>query len=242
MAWVASAVAALLVELLVRLPRRDAGRGSSSSHSRAPSSLVHCAGAFGRGAPRRRSRSSASSRGRSSVLRLLTWCAPRRATLPQPAALRGSGGRSSRGARGGPSFRVRSSAGRRRGAPARGGPERAAPVRGAPERGAPDRGAPDRGAPDRGAPVLEAPAPVPVVRLVPEDLGRPVWPALLPGARRCDPAPPVRPEPVPLPVRSPPAPRVPVPLRDPPGLAGRRAGPPPAPLREEGRPAPLRLP
>lgn len=220
------------------------GGASASCHSEAPSSRFHWAAGFGRGAPRRRSRSSESSQGRSSSSRRLTWWAPRRATLPHPAALRGSGGRSSRGARSvaGP----RSSSGRRRGAPVRGGPERAAPDLGAPDLGAADLGAPARDAPGRAGPDLGPSVRALAVR------GRPVWPALFP-AERDEAAPPPRP---PAPVLLEPLP-VPLALLVPPGLAGRRAPPllpaPPDPLRraapplalvlrEDGRPVPPRLP
>src|SRR6202044_2461489 len=89
----------------------------------------------------------------------------RRATLPQPAALRGSGGRSSASRLSG---RGRSVPGRPR-APAsrevlglRAGPEPGGPDRGDADREAADLGAADLeapvlGAPVRGAPVLAAP-------------------------------------------------------------------------------------
>ncbi len=201
------------------VPRRLRRGASSSSHSRAPSSRVHCAAGFGFGAPRRRSVSAESSQARSSSPRRLTWWAPRRATLPHPAALRGSGGRSSRGARSvrGLSSRPRSSSGRRRGAPVRGGPDRPAADRGAPARPAPDLG--------RSVPV-PAPVPVPVRGRGPADRGRPAWPALLPEGRdgRDEEAAPLRPAPAPVPA---PVFREPVPA--PPGLAGRRVPPPPVP-------------
>ena len=241
---------------------------SSSSHSLAPSSRVHCAAGLGRRAPRRRSFSAESSQARSSSPRWLTWCAPRRATLPHPAALEGSDGRSSRGARSvrGLSSRAplpRSSAGRRRGAP---------PVRGGPERPAADLGAPDLGAPRAGracpGAVGAGARPCAWARAEPAERGRPVWPALLPAGLvgRDEAAPPLRPVPEPVPpVRDPVAERVP------PGLAGRRVPPPPVPadglrraappallpplllppvpllrgalpLRDDGRPVPLRLP
>jgi len=229
---------------------RDA---STSCHSEAPSSRVHWATGFGRGAPRRRSRSSESSQARSSSSRRLTWWAPRRATLPHPAALRGSGGRSSRSARSVPG--PRSSSGRRRGAPVRGGPERGAPVRGGPDLGAADLGAADLGAAERGAPARDAPGRAgpdlgPSVRAL-ADRGRPVWPALLPPERD-EAAPPLRPPPA----RLVPVPEAPT-LLVPPGLAGRRDPPllpappdelrraaPPLALapREDGRPVPPRLP
>ncbi len=217
---------------------------SRSSHSGAPSSRFHCAWGFGRGAPRRRSRSSDSSQMRSSASRLLTWWAPRRATLPHPAALRGSGGRSSRmgrSARGPPSLPTSREADVRRGAPVRGGPDRAAP-----DRGAPVLGVDDLGALERAGPGFE-----PSTR-VPADPGRPVRPALFPVGR-CGDAPPLRAvprvpaEPAELPELV--LARLGAPLRVPLPLAGRRAPPlpppappaPPAP-RDVGRPVPPRLP
>jgi len=195
---------------------------SRSCHSGAPSSLVHCACGFGRGAPRRRSRSSESSQLRSSPSRRLTWWAPRRATLPHPAALRGRRGRSSGGADVPPDAPVPVPV------RVRGGPDRAAPVLGAPLLAEPVRWAPGRAELERACPDLG-----PSVR-VPAGLGRRVWPALL----RPLVAPPP-PEPAPDP------PRLGAPLRVPAPLVGRRAPPlaPPVPaLREEGRPVPLRLP
>ena len=194
---------------------------SRSSHSGAPSSRFHCAWGFGRGAPRRRSRSSDSSQMRSSASRWLTWWAPRRATLPHPAALRGSGGRSSRmgrSARGPPSLPTSREADVRRGAPVRGGPDRAAP----------DRGSPVLGVDDLGE--LERPGPgfEPSAR-VPADPGRPVRPALFPVGR-CGDAPPLRAVPR-VPAELPELPelvlaRLGAPLRVPLPLAGRRAPPP----------------
>ena len=91
------------------LPRVRRVPASVSSHSRAPSSRVHGAAGFGRAPPRRRSRSSSASPPRSSAARRDTSWAPRRATLPHPAVLRGSGGRAGR------SSRPLASLGRRRG-------------------------------------------------------------------------------------------------------------------------------
>jgi hypothetical protein len=220
------------------------GAASTSSHSRAPSSRVHCAAGFGFGVPRRRVCSSVSSQARSWSPRCVTWWAPRRATLPHPVAFRGSGGRSSRT---GPRVSSREGALRRGAAPARGGPDRVVP-----ERGAADLGAPVRAelvpAADRGRSVR-----APAVR------GRPVWPALL-ADERCEVPPELRPVPVldpeaepvlelePVPDRL--APPLPAGRRAPPLLppvAGRpdwprRAAPPPAPPRDEGLPAPPRLP
>ncbi len=218
----------------VRRPLVLARGPSVSSHSRAPSSRVHCAPGLGRGAPRRRSRSSFASPVRSSLSRRLTWWAPRRATLPHPAAWRGRAGRSSRLGRPVPglppplaprevlrcvrgrSSLFPSSLGRRRGAPVRGGPDRAPPVLAAPDLVADGRGAPDLRFSER----------------VPAGRALPGWPPLPGDRREVDPA----------------APRVPsffVGRRAPPPVPAdwpRRSAPPPEPPRDEGRPPPPRRP
>ena len=213
-----------------------------SSHSRAPSSRVHGAAGFGRAPPRRRSRSSSASPPRSSAARRDTSCAPRRATLPQPAVFRGSGGR---GGRVGRPSRTLSSVGRRRVAPpVRGGPDRAAvPDLGAPDLAAPERGAADLEAPGRGAPVRGPSERAPV------GLARPVCPAPLAAGREEVP-PPLRPvlarpladpPPAPLPPRPGAAPRVPllfVCRRAPPPVPD----PPPEPPRDAGGRPPVLLP
>src|SRR6202453_1696142 len=191
-----------------------AGLASSSAHSRAPSSRVHFSTGLRFGALRRRSRSrsSPSSRGRSSPSRWLTWRAPRRATLPHPAVLRGSGGRSSACLMAGRSV-----------------PGLLLP------RGAADRLAPARAGPDLGPSVRS----VRSGRAEPAARGRPVWPARFAGPRAgaapplraplvllLPPALPVR-DPLPVPLLLPVALR-PVAPRVPPLLAGRRS-PPPAP-------------
>ena len=175
---------------------------------------------------------------RSSPSRWLTWRAPRRATLPHPAALRGSGGRSSACLVG------RSVPGLPR-APAsrevpvlRGGPGPAAPDRAAPSAGRLTRGARPR-APSWGAGAGRSrPGPS-------RAAGRP-WATRLTGALRRSPVPvpllhfvrcssapaaaagagPARPGSVPA------APRVP------PLLAGRRSPPPVAPRTDPGAPLP----